>query len=405
MIRILAMSLISAINLAAQGWPAAPEPMFLQSDREAGGDPDYQRGMHDLDQRHWDRAISDFDASAGRNRSTRDAALYWKAYAQQHAGRTEQAFATVAELRTQFPSSRWLKDADALELEMRAQTGAPANPNTQSDEELKLLAINSLMQSDSREAVPVLEKVLRGNSSEKVKERALFVLTQSSSAEAHKLLEQVAHDSAHPDLQRKAIRYMGLTGNEQCREQLAAIYKSSSDPQIKRDILHSLMQSGSRDFLLDIARSERDPELRRDAIRQLAITGGTEQLHQLYNSETSLENKKTILNSAFMTGDSSWLEQIARTEHDPGLRLAAIKSLGLMGARGQSDVLVSIYRSDSTPEVRSAVLNALFLQQNGRALVELARTEKDPKWKQEIVQKMSLVHSKEVTDYMLEVLK
>jgi hypothetical protein len=50
-------------------------------------------------------------------------------------------------------------------------------------------------------------------------------------------------------------------------------------------------------------------------------------------------------------------------------------------------------------------LNSLFLQQNGKALVDLARSEKDPKWKQEIVQKMSLVHSREVTDYMLEVLK
>ena len=57
------------------------------------------------------------------------------------------------------------------------------------------------------------------------------------------------------------------------------------------------------------------------------------------------------------------------------------------------------------PEVREAVLNSLFLQQNGKALVDLARAEKDPDMKQEIVKKMSLVHSKEVTDYMMEILK
>jgi hypothetical protein len=76
-----------------------------------------------------------------------------------------------------------------------------------------------------------------------------------------------------------------------------------------------------------------------------------------------------------------------------------------MGNRVHSDVLVGIYQSDQDPEIRHAILNALFLEQNGKGLVDLARAEKDPKWKQEIVQKMSLVHSKEVTEYMMEVLK
>ena len=37
--------------------------------------------------------------------------------------------------------------------------------------------------------------------------------------------------------------------------------------------------------------------------------------------------------------------------------------------------------------------------------MELARAEKDPRMKEEIVKKMSLVHSKETTDYMMEILK
>jgi hypothetical protein len=76
-----------------------------------------------------------------------------------------------------------------------------------------------------------------------------------------------------------------------------------------------------------------------------------------------------------------------------------------MGENGRGDVLVSIYQSDRNPEVREAVLNALFLQQNGKALVNLARSEKDPQMKQEIVKKLSLVHSKEATEYMMELLK
>jgi len=99
------------------------------------------------------------------------------------------------------------------------------------------------------------------------------------------------------------------------------------------------------------------------------------------------------------------LADLAKTEKDPSLRAEAIKSLGLMGDHGRSDVLVDIYKSDTDVKVRHAVLQALFLQQNGKALVDLARNEKDPVMKQEIVNKMALVRSKETTDYMMEILK
>jgi len=99
------------------------------------------------------------------------------------------------------------------------------------------------------------------------------------------------------------------------------------------------------------------------------------------------------------------LAELAKTDKDPSLRAEAIKSLGLMGDNGRSDVLVGIYKSDTDVKVKHAVLQALFLQQNGKALVDLARSEKDPAMKQEIVNKMALVHTKETTDYMMEILK
>ncbi len=198
---------------------------------------------------------------------------------------------------------------------------------------------------------------------------------------------------------------MGMMGNADARKELASIYNSSSDVRVRKAILQSFMNSGSRDFLLNAAKTEQNPDLRRDAIRQLALTGGQDELWQLYQSEGSIENKQTILQSMFLGGNSSKLVEVARTEKDPRLRITAIKSLGLMRNNGQSDVLVSIYQSDQNREVRDAVLNALFMQHNGKALVDLARNEKDPQMKQDIVKKMSLIHSKEVTDYMMELLK
>ncbi len=214
-------------------------------------DADYEKGLRALDARQWDQAIAAFNECARRKVAMADGALYWKAYAEMRSGSPERAFQAISLLRSDFPDSKWVKDAQALEVEMRGQAGAPVSPGAQSDEELKLLAINSLMQSDPDQALPILQKLLASNNSEKVKERALFVLTQNSSPEAKKILAGMARNSSDPALQMKAIRDMGLMGGADSRKDLASIYNSSSDVRLKRAILQSFMQSGSRDFSIE----------------------------------------------------------------------------------------------------------------------------------------------------------
>jgi hypothetical protein len=55
--------------------------------------------------------------------------------------------------------------------------------------------------------------------------------------------------------------------------------------------------------------------------------------------------------------------------------------------------------------LRREVINALSRQDAAATLVELARIEKDPTLKKEIVQRLSNIKSKEATDYLLELLK
>jgi HEAT repeat protein len=198
---------------------------------------------------------------------------------------------------------------------------------------------------------------------------------------------------------------MGLMGSDDARKELEGLYTRSSDERVKRAILQSFMRSGSRTFLLNAAKTEKNPELRAEAIRQLALSGGQDELWQLYQSSNSTDDKSAILKSMFLSHNTARLTELARTEKDPQLRVTAIKSLGLIRDNAASDTLLSIYKSDTHPEVKSAVLNALFLQQNGKALVDIARTEKDVQLKEKVVQKMSLLHSKDVTDYFMQVLK
>jgi len=83
--------------------------------------------------------------------------------------------------------------------------------------------------------------------------------------------------------------------------------------------------------------------------------------------------------------------------------LAAIRNLGLAGKRW-GEHLVSIYDADQDKSVRSAVIHALFLQNNVTALIAIARKETNPELKREAVQKLSLMRSKEATEFMMELL-
>ncbi len=391
-----------ALGIILWGALALAVPAAAQEAAQKQAERTYERGVKALDERQWEKAMQAF-AEVDRAAARADGALYWKAYAAAKLARSAEALAALAELPKAFPASRWLNDAKALEVEVRQASGQPVAPESAADEELKLLAINSLMTSDPERALPLLEKVLQGSNPPKLKERALFVLSQSGSARAREMVANIARGKSNPDLQMKALQHLGLFGGKESRQVLGDIYASSSDVAVKRAILRSFMVAGERERLLAAAKQEQNAELRKEAIRQLGVMGAQAQLWELYQAEASVELKKEMLRALFVGGQGEKLLELARTEKDASLRREAIRNLGLMGKRW-GDPLKAIYAADQDREVRSTVVQALFLQSNVAALIELARKETDPALKKDIVQKLALMHSKEATDFMMEIL-
>jgi HEAT repeats len=365
----------------------------------------YADGREALDDDRYDLAAAKFQELANLNGPQADAALYWKAYADNRLGRRDKALATIADFKRRFPQSRWQKDVRALEIEVQQLNGQSSHPETQTDDELKMLAIQGLMNSDPERALPLLEKVLNGTGSPKEKSKALFVIAQSGSRQSREILGKIARGQSNPDLQRKAVEYLGIFGGAEARKTLAEVYASSSDVAVKSAILRSYMIGGDREHLFAAAKGEKEESLRREAIRQLGLVHGTSELEQLYQTETSTDVRREILQAFFLAGDSGKLLQSAQSEKDPELRRAAIRNLGLVHSDDSSKALQSIYAKESDRGVREEVLNAFFLQNNAPALVAIARNEKDPELKRTAVQKLSLMHSKEGTDYLMELLQ
>jgi hypothetical protein len=393
---------IPAVRLHA--FQEVPSLSFLDpqaADKAASHEDElYNQAKDALDDGEYSNAATQFDDVAKLHGRKADAALYWKAYAQNKNGNKAQALTTIADLRKNYPKSNWLRDAGALEQEMR---GAPANPENISDEELKLLALQSLMNSDPEKAVPLLEKVIQGNYSSKLKDKALFVLSQSGSDKAQQILMGLAKANNQPELQKRAIRYMGMNGGRN-RAALKEIYNSSTDMGVKKTVFQAWLMCNCKEDVASLARTEKNPELRREAIRYLGMMGGRAELLDFYKNSPDAETREAAVGAMLLCGCSHELAEIVQTEKDPNVLDKAINTLGLVGGQESLTALTGLYNSQASLQTKKKVINALFLHGAGKEMVALARKETNPELKRELIQKMSLISSPEITEYMMEIL-
>jgi thioredoxin-like negative regulator of GroEL len=366
----------------------------------------YSDGTRAINDGHWAQAESIFQNLASQHGARAEAALYWEAYAENKQGNAARALEICAELRQTYPQGNWAKECSALEIEIHGKSDDPVRPQAEQDEELKLLALNSLMQQDEAHALPIIQQILNSDKSEKLKGRALFVLGQDPSPQAQALLGQVASGERNPALQRKAIEMLAVTRGKQAAETLSHIYRQSTNEEVKNTILHTYLVIGTPDPLVEAARHESDPKLVRTAVHTLGAMGAVSQLLTLYLDSSNPEVKAEVINGLIPAGQKGVeaLGNIAGSEQNPELRRKAIRNLGAAGGMSVAPALVATYKKNPDPETKKAVAQALFVAGDSHDLVELARAEKDPAVKQALVQQLSIMHNKEATDYMLEIL-
>lgn len=369
----------------------------------------YDRGTSALDAGRWQAAVDAFDQVIKLKGTKTDGARYWKAYAQNRLGQRSEALATLDELIQQSPGSRWAGEARALQVEVRQLVGQPVRPEQESDEELKVLAIRGLMNTDAERAVPMLETIVQSSASPKLKDQALFVLGMSESPKAREILVNVAKGKGNPDLQLRAIKYLGTRNAEQNRPLLVEIYKSTTDVDVKRRVIDALVGSvsgmayavqlgSSYDTAVSVFRSPGQEK------RAEAAIAAANDLWALYQAESEIQLKKQML-QGLAAAQSEKIKELARTEKNQELRQVAIQNLGMMSSEKTGEMLISLYRDEKNPDLKKAIVRGLYTQRNATALVQIARQETDPAVKKDVVQKLSTMKDKAATDYMLELLK
>jgi HEAT repeat protein len=382
-----------------------PKPgvkVLVGSDRDE--DRAYQNGTRALDNARWDEALQHFNRVVALGGPRADGAMYWIAWAQNKQGNRAPALEWLGRLRQSHPTSRWVMEARALEVEIRQASGQPVRPENVPDDELRLMALNSLARADEQRAIPMLDKIVKGTGSPRLKERALFVLAQNGAPQSRQIVTEIAKGGGNPDLQAKAVEYLGAFGTVESKQALLEVFRATNNLPVKRSIIRAFGRAGDRDRLLDVTRTEELEELRAEAVQQLGNMGAQDQLSQLYKTEKSADVRRRIVQAMFQGHNYDALIQMLRAEEDPGLRRSIVQNLGQMRTQQSSTALMGQYGSEKDENVRRAIIDAFFNQRDDAALVELGRKEADPKMQQRIMERLSQMKSQKATDYFMEVL-
>ena len=398
----------------------------------------YDRGTSLLDRGRYDEAIKAFDGVIKGGGSKVEGAYYWKAYAQNRLGQRSEALATLDAMLKAYANGRWANDARALQVEVKQASGQPVNPDQTTDDEIKLIALNSIVRSQPEQAVAIIEKMLAGTASPRVKERALLVLSQASTPRAKELLLSIAKGKGNPDLQMKAIEYFGnfASSDPNTIKQMVEIYRAVSDVDVKKRVIRSLATQGrygsfayafsdyntaraftivppDRNVVVTVPEKLAEVEVKaktqmdeRAKAREARAAESRAALWQIYQGETEIELKKEILRSSILSADAAKLIEVVRAERNPELRQTGIRGLGMSKDAKAAETLLAIYREDKDPDVRKSVIDALSVrgEENATTLVQLARQEKDPAMRRALVERLSHMKAKAATDYMMELL-
>ncbi len=255
------------------------------------------------------------------------------------------------------------------------------------DDELKIAALQGLLSASTERSLPLVKKVLNGDSSVEVKRKALFVLGQTEHGDAQDLLLDYA--SRTGSLQVEAIRMIGVGGVSSSLSKLRAIYSGASS-EIQESVLQAYLIADDKSSVFRIAEaSETDEEFDR-AVRVLGAMDAREELRQLYERAG---NRESLMQAYAVSGDLESLSRLARESGNKQQRLTAIRNIGIVGTSEAQTDLEALYRSADSDEVREAALEGMLIADHDEGVLRLFRESNNIKHKRDLMRTLVIMDS------------
>ena len=380
-------------------------------------------------------------------------AHYWEAFARYRTNLTKELEAAVRVLRVlerEYPEAKERREAELLGIRIRgelasrgdavaaervARAAAPPSPAPQPDRppapprwerrvqeeetDIRVAALNALMQMDADRAIPILRQVLEKQdvASVELRRKALFLVSQKRSEETTDILLDVARTDPDAEVREQAVFWLSQVRGDRAVAALDSILLGSEDRGVQEKAIFALSQHSSERAgaaLRAYARRSDVPEdLKEKAIFWLGQHHSSENqafLRELYPTLQSRDLKERVIFALSQNRDpeaGDWLMDIALDETEP-IELRK-KALFWAGQSRRVDVsgLSRMYDGMQDREMREQIIFVLAQRKEPEAidqLMHIAENDSDPQLQSKAVFWLGQSKDPRVPEFLLRLI-
>lgn len=424
----------AAVAVGARSTAPAAERLYPQDP----GDSLYRAARERLNRDDYRQAVDLFREVRSRYPRSRYApqALYYQAFALYRIGDEDELRAgldALRELERSYPESAVARE-DRQSLATRIE-GALARLGDEESyqeireraggaecDEVKLAALNSLLQMRSEQALPILEKVLANRSGDacsvQMREKAVFLLAQHLNEDRVDVMLDVVRNDPSPEVREKAVFWLSQVPGERTVAALEEIVMQSDDRRLQEKAIFALSQHGSgqaarilRDYAM---REDASLELREKAVFWIGQSGSEANagfLKELFRSTQAPELKEKIIFSVAQMGgqeNADWLMEVAADPaHGSEIRQKAIFWAGQSGDVSVEQ-MAAVYDRMSDRELKEKIIFALSQMRDPAAvdkLMDIVRNEEDPALRKKALFWLGQSGDPRAADFLLEIIE
>ena len=273
--------------------------------------------------------------------------------------------------------------------------GAPTGrscPSEDEEDDLRMQALNGLLQMNAENAVPILKRVLlkRDACSAALRRKAVFLISQKRSDETEDVLLDIAQHDPDSDVRQQAVFWLSQVPTERAVALLDSILRTTTDEELQDKAIFALSQQHSpragAALRAYAERADASTDSRAKAIFWMGQQRSAENagyLRGLYAKLTDEDLKEKVIFSLSQMGGAEnlrWLMDIALNEHEDVEQRK--KALFWAGQSHETDLtqLTGLYDHIQSQEMKEQLIFVYSQRHEAAALdklIDIARHETD----------------------------
>jgi tetratricopeptide (TPR) repeat protein len=326
------------------------------------------------------------------------------------------------ELKADFDKGdKTLKGDKGLKGGRDARRSNSSCPNDDDDEsDMRIAALNALLQMDSDRAMPILKQVLarRDTCSEVLRRKAVFLVAQKQTSESADLLINAARNDPDPEVRQQAVFWLSEVRSDRALAALDSLLRESKDPELQEKAIFAISNTNTArggEILRKFAESSASEELRAKAVFWLGQSTrhnpeNAAFLRQLFDKTQSEEIQGAIV-QAIAEGASEenvrWLlSEVLNTKQPVETRKKALFWAGQQ-RRFDVNLLLPLYEKVTEPELKEHLIFVLAERRESSAtdkLIDIAKHDKDREMRKKALFWLAQKNDPRVKQLLMEII-